>query len=201
MPLSKTRGNRNSPAERSGRKTRLGRHAVILATCALAGAGAGALLLTASGKATSGGAPRLASDHVTHVNALHLKAGAKLPITTANGTTTYQPESISVSAAPIGYQASISSSAILTAFQQQTIPGDVIGSALASSTPTVTLDQVTDSRTSPPKEYTGWVIVYHNTVPQSYGPVAVAADPVCDFVGIYDLDSNQWSDYFQDCPT
>jgi hypothetical protein len=201
--MSRSKPNRDGQVARQAeRRGWLGWRSSLVLLCVVGGAISGSLLMAASGKATRGGGRHAAVwRRPTHLTTPHLRAGAKLPITTANGTITYQPEGITVSAAPAGYSAPMSSSAVVSSFQQQVIPEDAIGPTLSSETPTVTLNLVSDNRSTPANEFPGWVVVYHNTSPQSYGPAPVAADPVCDFVGIYDLDTSQWSEFFQDCPT
>lgn len=184
-------------SDKRSRPLRLARRALVLTVCVLAAVASASLWAVARGEGARGHA-RFAplANKVPRV-----KPRTTLPITTVNGTTTYQPESIAVSAAPAGYTAPVSSSAILTSFQQQIIPQNIIGAALTSGTPDVTLNLVTDSRTNPSTTYRGWVIVYHNTAPQSYGPAPVPTTPDCDFVGIYNLDTSQWAEFFQDCPS
>jgi hypothetical protein len=176
---------------------RWGRPALVLAT-GLVVAAVGALALLA---APWGRAPGAA--HFARMSKKVPRASQRLslPITTVNGTTTYQPESISVSAPPAGYTAPVSSSAVLASFDEQVIPQNILGSTLTSGTPAATLNSVTDNRTDPPTQFTGWVVVYHDTVPQSYGLTAVPTAPDCDFVGVFNLESGQWTDFFQNCPS
>lgn len=183
------------------RPTRVWRVSNVLAAAGVLLLPAAAVFIWSAARPHTSTPTRARLERVAEKKAVAAKPQATLPITTVNGTTTYEPESISISAAPAGYSAAISSSAVLSSFEAQVIPQNIIGSALKTTTPSVTLNVVTDSRTSPATQYSGWVVVYHNTAPQSYGPVQVSPTADCDFVGIYDLDTNQWSDFFQDCPS
>lgn len=102
--------------------------------------------------------------------------------------------------------AAASSSAALASFKAQGVPQAVVGTQLSSQTPTVQLAEVTD--TSPQTStvtasvpYLAWVVTYTGLPTVSYGPVAPPSGATQNFVGIMQVSTATWTEFFSDSPT
>jgi|SRR5580658_7419717 hypothetical protein len=166
-----------------------------------------------------------ASPHVTDKSAAHAVAEprrvvprdvGKVPASkfstdepTSGGfgaATSYPAEGVTLAPAVPLLAPVLSAASALSSLAEQSVPQSVLGNLLTTATPSVALETVTESDPvypgiTPGSSYPAWVVTYHNTTPQDYGPQPLP-DPSalsCDFVGILDLDNQAWTDFFQTC--
>ena len=125
------------------------------------------------------------------------------------GEVSYPSEGVDMLPAPSGYSPPVSSATALTSFKLQDVPKGALGTAaMTSLTPTVTLEAVTESAPvyaglALGASYPAWVVTYAGTPPVSYGPTPISSANSnamsCDFVGIFDLNNQAWTEFFQSC--
>jgi hypothetical protein len=115
---------------------------------------------------------------------------------------TLAPQAPLSAAAP----AAASSTAALASFKAQSVPQGAVGGQLSSETPTVVLAEVTDASPQTPGvtenvPYLAWVVTYAGVPAVSYGPVAAPNGATQNFVGIMQVSTGTWTEFFSDNPT
>ncbi|HET7173595.1 MAG TPA: hypothetical protein VFI30_04885 [Nocardioidaceae bacterium] len=98
-----------------------------------------------------------------------------------------------------------SAQAALANFREQGVPASVLGSLVASQSPTVELAEVTDqtpqtSNVTAGVPYLAWVVTYADVPAVSYGPSAAPAGATEHFVGIMAVSTGTWTEFFSANP-
>jgi hypothetical protein len=92
----------------------------------------------------------------------------------------------------------------LQSFKTQDVPLNALGSDLNSVTPTVEFSTVTQTHPVDPnvvadQPYNAWVVTYPQSPVVSLGRGPLPGSLKCQFVGIQDVGTGEWTEFFQSC--
>jgi hypothetical protein len=129
------------------------------------------------------------------------------------GEVRYLPEGVDTFPAPSGAKPAVSTATTVETFKALAPVVGHFSAVTATSTPNVRLvtvtdtqplDEATETGTTAPETYLGWLVVYTGTTPVLYGGIHAGTAPDsssfnCDLVGIRNATTGQWSKVFQSC--